>query len=53
LERLWDWKNNKALFFKANAQSWSFCDWDKTLFTMVESATNAVRHVYILLFDEG
>lgn len=29
------------------------CDWEKTLFTMDESACNAVREVFIRLYDEG
>lgn len=54
LERVWDWKNKYgAVILKQMRYLGVSCDWDKTLFTMDESATNAVRQVFIRLFDEG
>ncbi len=54
LERVWDWKNKYgAVILKQMRYLGVSCDWDKTLFTMDESASNAVRQVFIQLFDEG
>ncbi|HPI18937.1 MAG TPA: valine--tRNA ligase [Candidatus Kapabacteria bacterium] len=54
LERVWDWKNKYgAVILKQMRYLGVSCDWDKTLFTMDESASNAVRQVFIRLFDEG
>lgn len=54
LEKVWDWKNKYgSTILKQMRHLGVSCDWDRTLFTMDESASNAVREVFIRLFDEG
>lgn len=54
LERVWQWKEQYGGIILRQLQELGVsCDWSRTLFTMDESASNAVREVFIRLFDEG
>jgi len=54
LERVWQWKEEYGnIILKQLRELGISCDWSRTLFTMDESASNAVREVFIRLFDEG
>jgi len=54
LERVWKWKEEYGnIILKQLRELGISCDWSRTLFTMDESASNAVREVFIRLFDEG
>ena len=54
LEKVWDWKNKYGDIILQQLQMLgNSCDWDTTLFTMDKSASDAVRDVFIALFDEG
>ncbi len=54
VERVWQWKEKYGgIILQQLELLGDSCDWDATLFTMDESASNAVRDVFIALFDEG
>ncbi|KAB2894645.1 MAG: valine--tRNA ligase [Chlorobi bacterium] len=54
VERVWDWKNKYGnIILEQLKMLGNSCDWNTTLFTMDETASNAVRDVFIALFDEG
>jgi len=54
LERVWKWKEEYGgIILRQLRELGISCDWSRTLFTMDESASNAVREVFIRLFDEG
>lgn len=54
LERVWAWKEQYGgIIFDQLRALGNSSDWNRTLFTMDESASNAVREVFIRLFDEG
>lgn len=54
LERVWDWKHKYGgIIFKQLEWLGISCDWDRTIFTMDDDASNAVKEVFIRLFDEG
>ncbi len=54
LERVWRWKEEYGgIILRQLRELGISCDWSRTLFTMDESASNAVREVFIRLFDEG
>lgn len=54
LEQVWDWKHQYGDIILQQMRSIGIsCDWNRTLFTMDESASNAVRETFIRLFDEG
>lgn len=54
IEKVWEWREKYGgIILKQLKELGIFCDWDKTLFTMDESASNAVQEVFIRLFDEG
>ena len=54
LEKVWEWRNQYGDIILKQLRSIGIsCDWDRTLFTMDESASNAVRETFIRLFDEG
>lgn len=54
LERVWKWKEEfGGIILKQLRKIGISCDWSRNLFTMDESASNAVREVFIRLFDEG
>ncbi len=54
LERVWDWKhqygNRIVLQQKKLGAS---CDWDRSRFTMDEGCSNAVREVFVSLYEKG
>ncbi len=54
MERVWQWKEKYGgIILKQLRFLGISCDWDRTLFTMDESASNAVKETFIRLFDEG
>lgn len=54
LEKVWDWKNNYGdIILNQQKRLGTACDWDRTLFTMDEKASNAVTEVFVRLFEEG
>jgi valyl-tRNA synthetase len=54
IERIWQWREKYGgIILKQLRYLGVSCDWDRTLFTMDESASNAVQQVFIQLFDEG
>lgn len=54
LKRVWEWKERYGGIILEQLRSLGIsCDWKRTLFTMDESASNAVREVFIRLFDAG
>lgn len=54
IERVWEWKEKYGGFILKQLQTLGVsCDWERTVFTMDEHATEAVRDVFISLFDEG
>lgn len=54
IERVWQWKEKYgSIILKQLRELGISCDWDRTLFTMDQSASNAVQEVFIRLFDEG
>jgi len=54
LNRVWEWKEKYGgIIMKQLRLLGISCDWDRTLFTMDERASNAVRQTFIRLFDAG
>ncbi len=54
IEKVWEWKEKYGgIILQQLKKLGVSCDWSRTLFTMDESASNAVREVFIRLFDEG
>lgn len=54
VEKVWEWKHTYGgIIFKQLQRLGVSTDWSKTLFTMDEKASNAVRDVFIELFDMG
>ena len=54
IERVWDWKNEYGgIILEQLKRLGVSCDWDRTLFTMDESASKAVEHAFIKLYEEG
>lgn len=54
VEKVWEWKEKYGgIILKQLRLLGVSCDWDRTLFTMDDSASNAVWEVFIRLFDEG
>ncbi|MGQ9819565.1 MAG: valine--tRNA ligase [Candidatus Kapaibacteriales bacterium] len=54
LERVWKWKEEfGGIILKQLRELGISCDWSRNLFTMDDSASNAIREVFIRLFDEG
>ena len=54
VERVFEWKEKYGgIILKQMRELGIAVDWDKTLFTMDESASKAVQKVFITLFDEG
>lgn len=52
--KVWDWKEKYGGIILQQLRTLGIsADWSRTLFTMDESASNAVREVFIRLFDEG
>lgn len=54
LKRVMEWKEKYGgIILKQLRLLGVSCDWDRTLFTMDEGASNAVREVFVRLFDDG
>ncbi len=54
LEYAWEWKEKYGgIILKQLKKLGISCDWNRLLFTMDESASNAVQQVFIRLFDDG
>ncbi|MBU3678620.1 MAG: valine--tRNA ligase [Candidatus Kapabacteria bacterium] len=54
VDRVWEWKNTYGGIILDQLRTLgASADWDRTLFTMDESASTAVKEVFIKLFDEG
>jgi len=54
LERVWTWKNDKFQnIIDQLKQMGCSCDWDRTRFTMDEGLSEAVKEVFIRLYEEG
>lgn len=54
LEKVWAWKNEYGDTILRQLRSLgNSSDWKRTLFTLDDSASNAVQEVFIRLFDEG
>ncbi|RPI69447.1 MAG: valine--tRNA ligase [Ignavibacteriae bacterium] len=53
-DRVWAWKEKYGGIILQQLRTLGVsCDWDRTLFTMDESASQAVQDAFIQLFDEG
>ena len=53
-ERLWDWKRHHGdTIINQLHKLGSSCDWDRTRFTMDEGYSEAVRDVFITLYERG
>ena len=54
IKRVWEWKEEYGgIIVNQLHKLGNSVDWDRTLFTMDDSASQAVRDVFIQLFDEG
>lgn len=54
LEKVWEWRYQYGNKILQQLHSIGIsCDWNRTLFTMDESASHAVTETFIRLFDEG
>ncbi len=54
VERVYEWKDKYGGIILQQLRSLgNSCDWNRTLFTMDDSASHAVRECFIRLFDEG
>ena len=54
LERVWIWKKEYGgTIIKQLRMLGASCDWEREKFTMDETLSNAVREVFVSLFDEG
>jgi valyl-tRNA synthetase len=54
IERVWEWKGTYGGIILEQLRTLGVsADWNRTLFTMDESASQAVQEVFVKLFDEG
>ncbi len=54
IDRVWEWKDTYGGIILEQLRTLGVsADWDRTLFTMDESASRAVAEVFVRLFDEG
>lgn len=54
IERVWEWKGQYGdIILQQLRRLGVSCDWDRTLFTMDDSASQSVRDAFIALFDQG
>jgi valyl-tRNA synthetase len=54
LERLWAWKREYGdTIIRQLKKLGSSCDWDRTRFTMDDQYSEAVKHVFISLYEKG
>ncbi len=54
LERAWDWRNKYGTRIVSQLKKLgSSCDWDRERFTMDEGCSDAVKEVFVRLYDQG
>lgn len=54
LERVWDWKNKfGSRIINQLKKIGSSCDWDRERFTMDEGCSEAVKEVFVNLYNKG
>ena len=54
LERVWDWKRQYGgRIVQQQKKLGASCDWSRARFTMDEGLSNAVRHVFVSLYNKG
>ncbi len=54
VERVWEWrKQYGGVIVKQLRTLGSSCDWEREKFTMDETLSNAVREVFVSLYEEG
>ena len=54
LERVWDWKHKFGnRIVEQPKKLGASCDWSRARFTMDEGLSNAVRHVFVSLYNKG
>ena len=54
LERVWDWKNKYGnRIVTQQKKLGASCDWERSRFTMDEGCSNAVREVFVSLYEKG
>ncbi|MBP3255158.1 MAG: valine--tRNA ligase [Clostridia bacterium] len=54
LERAWEWKKEYGgTIVNQLKKLGSSCDWSRERFTMDEGLSNAVKHVFVKLYDKG
>ena len=54
VERVWEWKKQYGgVIIKQLRTLGSSCDWERERFTMDETLSNAVREVFVRLYEEG
>ena len=53
-ERVWDWKHKFGnRIVEQQKKLGASCDWSRARFTMDEGLSNAVRHVFVSLYNKG
>jgi len=54
LERVWDWKHKYGnRIVEQQKKLGASCDWDRARFTMDDGCSNAVREVFVSLYEKG
>ena len=54
LEKVWQWKGKYGNIIISQLKKLGIsCDWDRTLFTLDETASKAVKDVFVRLYDDG
>jgi valyl-tRNA synthetase len=54
IERVWQWKTDKGgTIINQLKRMGASCDWDRERFTMDEGLSDAVREVFVRLYNEG
>ena len=54
LEKVWDWKNTYGnRIVDQQKKLGASCDWDRARFTLDEGCSNAVREVFVSLYEKG
>lgn len=54
IEKVWEWREKYGgIILKQMRKLGTSADWERTIFTMDDAPSNAVKEVFIKLFDEG
>ena len=54
LERVWEWKHKYGnRIVEQQKRLGASCDWDRSAFTMDDNCSNAVREVFVSLYEKG